>query len=162
MQINSERIILVLDTIEETLDRINSMKPEVKALLSENWLNQLRDAETESPWIHGFSILRRSDNLPIGQCGFKGPPNADGMVEIAYHTYSEHERRGYATEAALAMIEFAFQVPEVIVVRAHTLPEENASTWILQKCGFRKTGEIMDPEDGRIWRWEITSQTANN
>jgi ribosomal-protein-alanine N-acetyltransferase len=34
---------------------------------------------------------------------------------------------------------------------AHTLGEENASTKVLTKCGFRKVEEINDPEDGVIW-----------
>jgi RimJ/RimL family protein N-acetyltransferase len=40
------------------------------------------------------------------------------------------------------------------IVRAHTLPERNASTRILEKCGFTFRGEILDPEDGLVWRWE--------
>ncbi len=37
---------------------------------------------------------------------------------------------------------------------AHTLPENNASAHVLKKCGFDFVGEVVDPEDGRIWRWE--------
>ena len=32
--------------------------------------------------------------------------------------------------------------------------EANASTRVLTKCGFRHVGEVMDPEDGLVWRWE--------
>jgi len=40
-------------------------------------------------------------------------------------------------------------------VRAHTLPEGNASTRILEKLGFERIGEtIKDPEAGQVWRWE--------
>src|SRR6266702_2366495 len=42
----------------------------------------------------------------------------------------------------------------VRLVRAHTLPEENASTRVLLKCGFRHLGTVVDPEDGPVWRWE--------
>jgi ribosomal-protein-alanine N-acetyltransferase len=40
------------------------------------------------------------------------------------------------------------------VVRAHTLPNPNASTRVLTKCGFHRVGEVIDPEDGLVWRWE--------
>jgi|SRR6267378_2525891 len=37
---------------------------------------------------------------------------------------------------------------------AHTLPLSNPSTRVLQKCGFRHIGAVVDPEDGPVWRWE--------
>jgi RimJ/RimL family protein N-acetyltransferase len=37
---------------------------------------------------------------------------------------------------------------------AHTLPEENASNRALRRNGFTFSGEVDDPEDGLIWRWE--------
>jgi RimJ/RimL family protein N-acetyltransferase len=66
------------------------------------------------------------------------------------------EGRGYATEAAAALVDFAQRDARVRVVRAHTLPERNASTRVLTKCGFELRGEVIDPEDGLVWRWERT------
>ena len=34
------------------------------------------------------------------------------------------------------------------------LPEATASTRVLRKCGFVHIGEVVDPEDGPVWRWE--------
>ena len=42
----------------------------------------------------------------------------------------------------------------VRLVRAHTLPERNASTRVLEKNGFRLVGPVVDPEDGPVFRWE--------
>ena len=108
------------------------------------------------PWIHGFMLVHRDTGGVVGRCGFKGPPDGDGMVEIAYGVNPEHEGKGYATEAAGALVSYAFGHREVRVVRAHTLPEWNASTRVLTKCGFRRVGEVVDPEDGLVWRWEKT------
>ncbi len=33
--------------------------------------------------------------------------------------------------------------------------QENASTRVLTKCKFKWVGEVMDPEDGLVWRWEL-------
>jgi RimJ/RimL family protein N-acetyltransferase len=41
----------------------------------------------------------------------------------------------------------------VNVVSAHTLAEKNASTAVLRKSGFARTGPLRDP-DGDVWRWE--------
>ncbi|MGH7631966.1 MAG: hypothetical protein ACREOF_21740 [Gemmatimonadales bacterium] len=30
----------------------------------------------------------------------------------------------------------------------------NASARVLEKLGFRRLGEVIDPEDGPVWRWE--------
>ena len=85
---------------------------------------------------------------------FKGPPDGEGMVEIAYGVVPAYEGRGFATEAAAALTEYAFDSGDVRLVRAHTLPERNASTRVLEKNGFALVGEVVDPEDGPVWRWE--------
>jgi RimJ/RimL family protein N-acetyltransferase len=81
------------------------------------------------------------------------------MVEIAYGIVSDHQGKGYATEAAHALVDFAFRSGLVRLVLAHTLPESNASARVLIKCGFSHIGEVIDPEDGLIWRWEKTKET---
>jgi RimJ/RimL family protein N-acetyltransferase len=145
---------LVLDNRERTLARIEAMSPEDKAQLSADWLAKLRGSKFQDPWVHGFDMVNRETGMSVGSCGFKGPPDADGAVEIAYGVHPDHQRNGYATESAAALVAFAFASAEVRLVRAHTLPESNASTRVLTKCGFRHIGEVMDPEDGLVWRWE--------
>jgi len=39
---------------------------------------------------------------------------------------------------------------------AHTLPESNASNSLLRKAGFTDIGEVIDPGDGPVWRFERT------
>ena len=38
-------------------------------------------------------------------------------------------------------------------ITAQTLPEENASTSVLKKLGFKFLGEIEHQEDGLVWDW---------
>jgi len=84
----------------------------------------------------------------IGKCGFKGPPDGDGMVEIAYGVSPEYQGKGYATEAAAALVSYALGTGQVRVVRAHTLPEPNASTRVLTKSSFQKVTEPNFSEFG--------------
>jgi len=107
-------------------------------------------------WLLGYQIALRHEGKIIGGCGYKGPPDADGAAEIAYIIAPNYQGNGYATEAAEALTRHAFESSAVKTVRAHTLPQENASTHVLRKCGLRHLGEVMDPEDGRVWRWEIS------
>ena len=76
------------------------------------------------------------------------------MVEIAYAIVPGHQGKGYATEVAKALTEYAFRSPEVTVVCAHTLPEGVASPRVLMKAGFRQLGEVVAPEEGLVWRFE--------
>ena len=122
--------------------------------VSPAWLERLRTATGADVWEHGFGVVHRDDGLVIGSCGFKGPPDADGMVEIAYGIVPTYESRGYATEAAAAQVTFASADPRVRLIRAHTLATNNASTRVLTKNGFTFVGEVVDPEDGPVWRWE--------
>jgi [ribosomal protein S5]-alanine N-acetyltransferase len=152
--VETKRLKLVPQTREEARRQIEEMAPHERAEVSAQWLARLEGSNPIDPWIHGFRIVDRVSGGAIGSCGFKGPPGADGAVEIAYGVAKEHERRGYASEAAEALVKYAFDKEEVQVVRAHTLPEPNASTRVLKKCGFRCVGEVIDPEDGLVWRWE--------
>lgn len=125
--------------------------------VSPRWLAALRKVSGPDPWRHGFFVVHREDRRVIGSAGFKGPPDSGGVVEIAYGIVPTYESRGFATEAAAALVEFAFGSGEVRLVRAHTLPTANASTRVLLKCGLSHVADVVDPEDGPVWRWEITA-----
>jgi RimJ/RimL family protein N-acetyltransferase len=75
-------------------------------------------------------------------------------VEISYGIDPDHRGKGYATEAAAALVSYAFGDSRVRVVRAHTFENANASTRVLTRCGFRYIGEVIDAEDGLVWRWQ--------
>ena len=78
-----------------------------------------------------------------------------GAVEIAYGIAPGFQGRGLATEAAQALVKRAFLRDDVKTVIAHTLREHNASTRVLTKCGFERTGEAMDPDEGVVWKWAL-------
>lgn len=158
--LQTPRLKLVLKTPEEVHAGIETMDAADKAQLSADWLAHLHASTAPDPWVHGFSIVHLETGITVGQCGFKGPPDPDGVVEIAYGVASDQERQGYATEAARGLIAYALGVDQVKVVRAHTLPASNASKRVLAKCGFQFVGEINDPEDGLVWRFETTRPTA--
>lgn len=128
---------------------------------SPEWRAGLRAADEADPWVHGFAVVDRESDTAVGVLGYKGPPDRDGVVEVAYAVVPAVEGRGYATEALEAGVEIAFAHPAVRTVRAHTLPEPNASTRVLTKAGFRHLGAIDDPDDGPVWRWEREGASAD-
>ena len=150
----TQNLKLIRQTLEGIHAMLDAMSPSERAQVSDAWLERLRTATPGDPWIYGFSIVHRETDAVVGSCGFVAPPSGDGVVEIAYGVAPEHQGKGYATEAAQALTDYAFASGDVRTVMAHTLPEPNASTRVLTKCGFRRIGEVMHPEDGLVWRWE--------
>lgn len=89
----------------------------------------------------------------VGFGGFKGPPSADGVVELGYAIAPAFQRQGLATDAVAQMVQRAFEDPSVRAVDAQTLGRPNASTRVLEKSGFAKVQELIDPDEGAIWQW---------
>jgi [ribosomal protein S5]-alanine N-acetyltransferase len=158
MPIETARLQLIPNSPADVRAQIEKMDAHTRKELSQDWLARVVAATAMDPWVLGFTLVHRSTGDVIGTCGFKAPPDADGMVEIAYGVTTEHQNRGYATEAAAALVTFAFGSGQVRVVRAHTIASGNASTRVLARCGFRSTGQVIDPEDGPVWRWETNEQ----
>ena len=121
--------------------------------VSPQWLAALRADAAPDPWRHGFFMVHKGARCVIGAAGFKGAPDAAGIVEIAYGVAPNYEGQGYATEAAAALVTYAFEHGAELV-RAHTLPVKNASGRVLLKNGFHHVGPVVDPDDGTVWRWE--------
>jgi len=140
---------------------IGAMSEYERAQISPDWLARMRAAKVASPWTHAFRIVHRDADWSVGSCSFKGPP-LDGIVEIAYAINPEHEGKGYATEAAQALFEFAASCEDVRLVRAHTLPGGAASKRVLIKCGFQYVGETVDPDDGTVSRFERAANGPGN
>jgi [ribosomal protein S5]-alanine N-acetyltransferase len=97
------------------------------------------------PWIGYYA---QQDGKLVGSCAFKGAPK-NGKVEIAYGTF-----QGVAAEMCRQLVLISLQTNPSVIVTARTLPEENFSTKVLQKNGFKCLGTVWDEEDGEVWEWE--------
>lgn len=109
--------------------------------------------EASGWWMHLF--MHTEEKALMGLGGFKGVADASGMVEIGYSIAPAYRRQGFATEAARALIDYAFSHPHVTRVDAHTLPERNPSTKVLQAAGMRFVGIVQDPDEGEVWHWSL-------
>jgi [ribosomal protein S5]-alanine N-acetyltransferase len=110
-------------------------------------------ADGMPPEWFAYLILDRTAGELVGWGGFKGPPD-DGVVEIGYSLAPTARGKGHATAAARELVALAHAAGCRLVI-AHTLPVENPSTAVLERAGFTRTAEIDDPDEGRIWRWEL-------
>ena len=151
------RVTLVAHTRDDTQAMIDTMSESEKAELSADWLARFRASSMADPWVHGFRMVQQDSGLAVGSCMFKGPP-VDGVVEIAYGVAADQQGKGYATEAAQALVAYAFSTGAVRVVRAHTLPDSIASKRVLIKSGLQYVGDVVDPDDGLVCRFESAGQ----
>ncbi len=104
---------------------------------------------------HGYFFIHLKERVLVGNGGFKGPPGNAGTVEIGYEIAPAYWNRGFATEAVQGLLAYAFSHEEVKAVMAHTLAQVNASNRVLQKVGMQFIAEVVDPEDGQVWQWQI-------
>jgi RimJ/RimL family protein N-acetyltransferase len=118
-------------------------------------LERLAEGPDQAGWWMYFVVLVESEEgrTLVGSGGYKGPPSADGTVEVGYGIVSDHQRRGYASETVRALLHRAFALPQVHRAIAETLPELAPSIGVLNKCGFRLIGEGSEPG---VIRFELT------
>lgn len=102
-------------------------------------LTQLGDG-SEQGWSFWYLVTADAAGELAGICGFKGRPDALGSVEIGYSILGCYQRRGFATEAVLRLVGWAFSHHNVNEVCAETLPHLTQSIRVLQKNGFQLTG----------------------
>ena len=89
----------------------------------------------------------------VGHAGFHGPagtngPQAPGALEIGYTVLPPFRGRGYATEAVVALMDWARSEHGIAVFIASVSPGNEPSLAIVRKLGFAQTGEQWDEEDG--------------
>jgi len=101
-------------------------------------LEKMKKADPERlDWYTYWLIVVRDLPFGAGLIGFKGFPNEQGESEIGYGMDPVFQGKGYATEAAKAMITWAFQDPNCRWVTAlKVLRTNHASQHVLKKCGM--------------------------
>lgn len=130
----------------------------VSGEVSPEWLARLRTATGFDPWRQGFLVIEAESNQAVGGAGFKGEPDELGVMEIAYGIVPAFEGRGFATDVARALVAFASGDTRVTRIRAHTRLDNIGSRRVLEKAGFVYVGDVDDPDDGVVMRWERTPE----
>jgi len=87
-------------------------------------------------------VVERASGVVVGSINLKGPPDADGDVEIGWGISQPWRRRGYALEAVLAVIDWAAGQPGTTTLSA-TIDDANAASQRLAaKVGFSRTDRL--------------------
>ena len=112
---------------------------------------QIVDAQAARQGWGIWLILGSAERTLVGDIGFKGPPDVQQTVEIGYSVLPAFQGRGYASEAARAIMAWGFAQPGVRRIVANCRFDNAASIRVLEKAGMRRTGRDRDE-----LTWEIT------
>lgn len=93
--------------------------------------------------IQYFPIFERESGKMIGCCGLRPFEERQDALEIGFHLKKEFWRQGLASEAANAVISYAFETLQVKELHAGHNPKNLASAALLKKLGFQYTGDLF-------------------
>jgi ribosomal-protein-alanine N-acetyltransferase len=125
----------------------------------ERWTQRNLEHQLE----HGyglFSVIFKTHRVLIGDCGLE-QMEVDGVqaVELGYDFRSDYWNQGYATEAAAAVRDYAFdtlQLPRLIsLIRVGN----GASRRVAEKIGMRYIAEISRYGQ-RYWEYALTREAS--
>jgi RimJ/RimL family protein N-acetyltransferase len=123
--------------------------------------------EDAKDWIQGHqAALEAGRNLDLAICERAGPlVGAIGLVfhpthdrgEMGYWIGKPYWGRGYATEAAGAMLEYGFERLGFHKIHAYHYTRNPASGRVLEKIGMRREGIMR----GHIKKWDVFEDCAS-
>ena len=100
-----------------------------------------------------WAVERKSDGALLGFCGIKiadtpGEP-VEGLHEVGWRLREDAWGQGYAKEAAIASLDFAFETLGAERVIAITFPGNVASWGLMERLGMTRRAEL-DFDDPRF------------
>jgi [ribosomal protein S5]-alanine N-acetyltransferase len=123
--------------------------------VAEQWISTHAEAFAAGQFVH-FAIVIREQNLLCGSISL-GLNHPDAHAVLGYWIGVPYWNRGYATEAAQAVIEYGLEVLHLHRIHARHLKINPASGRVLQKVGMvyegcqrehiRKWGQFHDVEN---------------
>ncbi|KAB0681301.1 GNAT family N-acetyltransferase [Aureimonas leprariae] len=98
-----------------------------------------------------FAVTRGGDGVFMGVCGLRPTPRP-AVADLGYWLGRPFWGRGYATEAAHAVVDLAFRLEGITSVLAGCRAVNGRSRRVLEKCGFqfRGTGTFVSRAAGRV------------
>ncbi|MFD5315688.1 GNAT family N-acetyltransferase [Streptomyces sp. NPDC127098] len=123
-------------------------------------LGQIAADPGHARWMARQAVIGE-EGVVVGHCGFHGPPDEAGMVEIGYSVAPDFRRRGYARAMLVELLRRAAGESVVTTVRATISPDNVASLATIAGFGFVEVGEQWDEEDGRELVFEVRADLAS-
>jgi RimJ/RimL family protein N-acetyltransferase len=101
-------------------------------------------------WVQ-FSVEERASGVLVGDVGLSPADGEPGVIKVGYTIDPTYQRRGYATEAVRALIDYSFETLEAGVVRAYADAENTPSIRVMEKSGMRLMERFSGRDGGQEW-----------
>ncbi len=101
-------------------------------------INNLSNVELPSGF-ESWMIIKKDSSEIIGDIGFKGFNVGEENIDLGYGIIKEERRKGFAIEAATALINWVFSNSVVKEITARCLIDNIGSVKLLHKLDFRET-----------------------
>lgn len=105
--------------------------------------------------IGRWAVILKDINEFIGWSGIKLVTDSinhhQNFYEIGYRFIRKHWGKGYATEAGLAFVDFAFNEMKIAELHAYADSENNNSKHILEKLGMQHINSFEHQEKEHVW-----------
>jgi RimJ/RimL family protein N-acetyltransferase len=98
--------------------------------------------------VQYWPIFNLETHGHIGCCGLRPYQISRKIYEIGFHIRTAHRRRGYAREAADAVIDYAFNVLDANALFAGHNPHNTVSQHLIEQLGFHYTHDEHYPPTG--------------
>ncbi len=93
---------------------------------------------------HRWIIMKKSDGIKMGTCGFHCWNKTDGNVEVGYDLKEEFWGNGYMQEAMKAIITFAKEEMYIKEISACIYIDNQRSIRLVENLGFVLSGSIYE------------------
>ena len=117
-------------------------------------LRQIQANPEVQPWLLWAIVISETRTM-CGRIGFHSEPGPEDLrdvapdgVELGYAIGERFRRQGYAKEAALTLMRWAFETHHQRSFVLSIAPDNVASLAMARSLGFREAGSHIDEEDG--------------
>jgi len=90
----------------------------------------------------------------IGTCGIRRKADNDREADIGYELAPEYWGKGYATEAAQAIVDFGFAKLSLHRISSWCIAENAASARVLEKVGLQLEGRLRENQYFKGCWWD--------
>lgn len=135
--------LVALDSDPEVMRFINGGQPTPRDLCANVLIPRMLAAATR-PGL-GFFAVESSDQTFMGWVHLRLDSFEPAWAEIGYRLARPFWGQGLATAASRLLARRAFEELSFEVVSARTMPENLASSRVMEKVGLRETGRFVFP-----------------
>ena len=149
---NYDFILKVMENDISAYDLLGAVKTELwpESADIKDILHIIRDNLKSKPYPDGFDawlFISKENRTVVGDGGFKGIPDGNGVIDIGYAIIEAQRQKGFAFEAVSALLKWGLSQDGVTAITADCLNNNIPSINLLIKIGMSE----IEKKDGLLF-----------